>query len=58
MTRRVRRTCNPAFKAKVVLAAIRGEKTLTELRSSMTFTRTRVVEGSGTRGGPPICLAT
>jgi hypothetical protein len=28
MTRRARRTHNPAFKAKVALAAIKGEKTL------------------------------
>lgn len=31
MTRRTRRTHSPAFKAKVALAAIKGEKTLTEL---------------------------
>ena len=31
MTRRVRRTHNPGFKAKVALAAIKGEKTLAEL---------------------------
>jgi transposase-like protein len=31
MTRRSRRTQAPAFKAKVALAAIRGEKTLAEL---------------------------
>jgi transposase-like protein len=31
MTRRVRRTHNPAFEAKVALAAIKGEKTLAEL---------------------------
>ena len=31
MTRRVRRTHNPAFKEKVALAAIKGEKTLAEL---------------------------
>lgn len=31
MTRRVRRTHSPAFKAKVALAAIKGEKTLAEL---------------------------
>jgi transposase-like protein len=31
MTRRPRRKHSPAFKAKVALAAIRGEKTLTEL---------------------------
>ena len=31
MTRRSRRNHNPAFKAKVALAAIKGEKTLAEL---------------------------
>ena len=31
MTRRPRRNHSPAFKAKVALAAIRGEKTLAEL---------------------------
>ena len=31
MTRRLRRTHSPAFKAKVALAAIRGEQTLAEL---------------------------
>ena len=31
MTRRARRTHSPVFKAKVALAAIKGEKTLAEL---------------------------
>ena len=31
MTKRSRRNHGPAFKAKVALAAVRGEKTLTEL---------------------------
>ena len=31
MTRRARRNHSPAFKAKVALAAIKGEKTLAEL---------------------------
>ena len=31
MARRARRTHSPAFKAKVALAAIKGEKTLAEL---------------------------
>jgi transposase-like protein len=31
MTRRTRRTHSPAFKAKVALAAVKGEKTLAEL---------------------------
>lgn len=32
MTKRTRRTHSPAFKAKVALAAIKGEKTLSEVR--------------------------
>ena len=31
MTRRIRRNRSPAFKAKVALLALKGEKTLTEL---------------------------
>ena len=31
MTRRARRTHSPAFKVKVVIAAIKGERTLSEL---------------------------
>jgi transposase-like protein len=31
MTKRARRNHSPAFKAKVALAAVKGEKTLTEL---------------------------
>lgn len=31
MTKRIRRTHTPAFKAKVALAAVKGEKTLIEL---------------------------
>lgn len=31
MIRRIRRTHSPAFKAKVALAALKGEKTLSEL---------------------------
>ena len=31
MTRRTRRNHSPAFKAKVAVAALKGEKTLTEL---------------------------
>ena len=35
MTKRTRRTHAPSFKAKVALAAIKGEKTLAELAQRM-----------------------
>ena len=41
MTRRPRRNTAPAFKAKVALAAIKGEKTLAELAQQLMCTRTR-----------------
>ena len=53
MTRRARRTHNPAFKAKVALAAIKGEKTLAELAqqydvhpNQITAWRTQLLEGA------------
>jgi len=53
MLRRVRRNHSPAFKAKVALAAIRGEKTLAELAqfhdvhpTQITAWRTQLVEGA------------
>src|SRR3954464_13530668 len=52
MTRRVRRTHAPAFKAKVALAAIKGEKTLAELAqqydvhpNQITAWKAQVLEG-------------
>ena len=52
MARRVRRTHNPAFKAKVALAAIKGEKTLAELAqqhdvhpNQITAWRAQVLDG-------------
>jgi transposase-like protein len=59
MTRRVRRTHNPAFKAKVALAAIKGEKTLAELAqqydvhpNQITAWKAQVLEGAaGLFGG-------
>jgi transposase len=52
MTRRSRRTHAPAFKAKVALAAIKGEKTLAELAqqydvhpNQITAWRAQVMEG-------------
>lgn len=53
MTKRPRRNHSPAFKAKVALAAIRGEKTLAELAeqfdvhpNQITQWRSRLLEGA------------
>lgn len=53
MARRPRRTHAPAFKAKVALAAIKGEKTLAELAqqfdvhpNQITAWRTQLLEGA------------
>jgi transposase-like protein len=53
MTRRVRRNLSPAFQAKVVLAAIKGEKTLAELAkqfdvhpNQITTWRSQLLEGA------------
>jgi transposase len=59
MTRRVRRNHSPAFKAKVALAAIKGEKTLAELAeqfdvhpNQITTWRSQLLEGAaGLFGG-------
>jgi transposase len=63
MSRRPRRNHSPAFKAKVALAAVRGEKTLAELAqqfdvhpNQITQWRSQLLEGaadvfgSGTSG--------
>ena len=53
MTRRPRRNHSPAFKAKVALAAVRGEKTLAELAeqfdvhpNQITQWRSQLLEGA------------
>ncbi len=53
MSRRPRRNHSPAFKAKVALAAIKGEKTLAELAeqfdvhaNQITSWRTQLLEGA------------
>jgi transposase-like protein len=71
MTRRPRRNHSPAFKAKVALAALKGEKTLTELAqifdvhpNQITTWKAQLLEGaagvfgSGAPGGeaPPVDL--
>ena len=53
MTKRVRRNHSPAFKAKVALAAIKGEKTLADLAqqfdvhpNQITQWRSQLLEGA------------
>jgi transposase len=53
MSRRPRRNHSPAFKAKVALAAVKGEKTLTELAqlydvhaNQITTWRTQLLKGA------------
>ncbi len=66
MTRRPRRNHSPAFKAKVALAAIKGERTLSELAeqfdvhpNQITQWRTQLFEGaSGVFGIAPAAEGT
>jgi transposase-like protein len=58
MARRARRTHSPAFKAKVALAAIKGEKTLAELAqqydvhaNQITSWKAQLIDGAGAAGG-------
>lgn len=59
MTRRTRRNHSPAFKAKVAVAALKGEKTLTELAQAhdvhpnqVTAWKAQLMEGAaGLFGG-------
>ena len=54
MSKLARRTHTPAFKAKVALAAIKGEMTLAQLASTLTCTRTRLRHGRcSSRNRPP-----
>lgn len=53
MTKRTRRTHSPAFKAKVALAAVKGEKTLAEVAqqfdvhpNQITTWRSQLLEGA------------
>ena len=59
MTKRARRNHNPAFKAKLALAAIKGEKTLAELAqlhdvhpNQITAWKAQLLEGAAGVFGP------
>ena len=56
MTKRARRNHSPAFKAKVALAAVRGEKTLAEFAQQFDVhqTRSRLGDRSCWKGLPGI----
>ena len=55
MNKRARRNHTPAFKAKVALAAIKGDRTVAELPSSSTFTPVRSRHGKrSSRAGLPM----
>jgi len=62
MTKRIRRNHNPAFKAKVALAAIKGERTLAELAqlydvhpNQITAWKAHLLEGAvGVFGSGPM----
>jgi transposase len=45
MTRRPRRNHSPAFKAKVALAALKGEKTLSELAQQFDVHPNQITQG-------------
>jgi transposase-like protein len=65
MTKRSRRTHTPAFKARVALASLKGDKTLAELAqqfdvhaNQISTWRTQLLEGAqGVFGGAPSASA-
>jgi transposase-like protein len=58
MSRRARRNHTPAFKAKVALAAVKGERTLAQLAEQFDVHPSRSHHGKRSlRAGPPTCSA-
>ena len=58
MTKRPRRNHTPAFKAKVALAAIRGDKTLAELAQQFDIHPNQITQWKAQLlDGPPRCSA-
>jgi transposase len=64
MTKRIRRNHSPAFKAKVALAALKGEKTLVELAqqfdvhaNQITSWKAQLLEGAAGIFGSPGAVA-
>ncbi|MGA9824901.1 MAG: transposase, partial [Methylocystis sp.] len=47
MTKRTRRNHAPAFKAKVALAALKGEKTLAELAQQLDIHPNQIMQWKG-----------
>jgi hypothetical protein len=57
MSRRPRRNHTPAFKAKVAIAAIKGDRTLVQLAAQLTSIPIRYRPGRiNCSKGPPRCL--
>ena len=56
MSRRPRRNHSPAFKAKVALAAIKGERTLAQLAEQFDVHPNQITHGKRSlRAGLPMC---
>lgn len=58
MTRRARRNHTPAFKAKVALAAVKGDRTLAQLAEQFDVHPNQITSGKrNLKAEPPMCSA-